>query len=460
MRSRCSAEPTRRHVSTGPPGGLRRPRPAAADDPASLSLGHPGHNPALASPPRAPEVDLPYDVVAELVQRMAGRTRAGATAGSRANCSNSATASAPRRSAGSCTAAGSPGRRGLDRLGQHRTFDTDALAAAFPFASPELPADQHTGRSHQGHRLRWRRRFRPRPLQRWRGVRCCGGTGGWGALRLQPRLAVVGVLGPVRLRQLQLRHPGPVRRGQVLPGQTRTAALAVPRRRGPRHRPRRRIHPPRPRRRRRRRHPRRTRRAPQPVRPADHRPRRATHRAARRVDPPRAVPAHLPHRPARRAAHRRSTGPCSTPPSPTTYTAAGITDDPATWARPAPLLADLRATLTATADRAAGHAADHRAARAGSTHTKGGGWGGIHLFIGGLLMAAGFTRRDVRCPLPGSSRPFGRRPSMAARRLVPVVTGRSSMSWFAMTEHGAPPRADPGSPSRLAVHRRVARPCG
>ena len=33
------------------------------------------------------------------------------------------------------------GRRGLDRLGQHRTFDTDALAAAFPFASPELPAD-------------------------------------------------------------------------------------------------------------------------------------------------------------------------------------------------------------------------------------------------------------------------------------------------------------------------------
>ena len=59
MRSRCSAEPTRRHVWTGPPGGLRRPRPAAADDPASLSLGHPGHNPALASPPRAPEVDLP-----------------------------------------------------------------------------------------------------------------------------------------------------------------------------------------------------------------------------------------------------------------------------------------------------------------------------------------------------------------------------------------------------------------
>jgi hypothetical protein len=36
-----------------------------------------------------------------------------------------------------------------------------------------------------------------------------------------------------------------------------------------------------------------------------------------------------------------------------TYTAAGITDHPSTWGRPAPLLADLRATLTATADRAA-----------------------------------------------------------------------------------------------------------
>jgi hypothetical protein len=33
---------------------------------------------------------------------------------------------------------------GLDKLGQHRTFDTDALAAAFPFASPELPAPDPT----------------------------------------------------------------------------------------------------------------------------------------------------------------------------------------------------------------------------------------------------------------------------------------------------------------------------
>ena len=33
-----------------------------------------------------------------------------------------------------------------------------------------------------------------------------------------------------------------------------------------------------------------------------------------------------------------------------TYAAAGITDDPTTWARPAPLLADLRATLRRIAD--------------------------------------------------------------------------------------------------------------
>jgi hypothetical protein len=43
----------------GRPGGLRRPHPAAADEVARPSPGHPGHHPALASPPRAPEVDLP-----------------------------------------------------------------------------------------------------------------------------------------------------------------------------------------------------------------------------------------------------------------------------------------------------------------------------------------------------------------------------------------------------------------
>jgi hypothetical protein len=41
------------------------------------------------------------DALADLVVRMARDNPAGATSGSRANCSNSATASAPRRSAGS-----------------------------------------------------------------------------------------------------------------------------------------------------------------------------------------------------------------------------------------------------------------------------------------------------------------------------------------------------------------------
>jgi hypothetical protein len=50
-------------------------------------------------------------VIAALVEQMATETPAGATAESRANCSNSAITSAPRRSAGSCVAAGSHRRR-------------------------------------------------------------------------------------------------------------------------------------------------------------------------------------------------------------------------------------------------------------------------------------------------------------------------------------------------------------
>ena len=50
---------------------------------------------------------------------------------------------------------------GLDKLGQHRTFDTDALAAAFPFASPELPAPAitHSTDATDGDRCRRHRRF-------------------------------------------------------------------------------------------------------------------------------------------------------------------------------------------------------------------------------------------------------------------------------------------------------------
>ena len=388
-----------------------------------------------------------------------GRTRAGATAGSRANCSNSATASAPRRSAGSCTAAGSPGRRGLDRLGQHRTFDTDALAAAFPFASPELPADSTPAEATKGTDFAGADASGPGPSSVGAGFGAAAAPAGgvlYGynlgsrSLVFWDRFAcdnynsvILGRSGAgksylVKLELLRSLYRG-VEAHVIDPEDeyTRLAhavggAVVTPGAPG--------VH----------------------VNPFDL---PITVRDGRRIVRRDAL--------TRRALflHTFLTVLLGEPLTAIdravldtaitdTYTAAGITDDPATWGRPAPLLADLRATLAATADRAAGHAADHRAARAGSTHTKGGGWGGIHLFIGGLLMAAGFTRRDVRCPLPGSSRPFGRRPSMAARRLVPVVTGRSSMSWFAMTEHGAPPRADPGSPSRLAVHRRVARPCG
>jgi hypothetical protein len=54
--------------------------------------------------PGRPPID---DVVASLVERMRGRTRAGAIGGSRASCSSSAIVSAPRRSDASSNATGS-----------------------------------------------------------------------------------------------------------------------------------------------------------------------------------------------------------------------------------------------------------------------------------------------------------------------------------------------------------------
>jgi len=96
---------------------------------------------------------------------------------------------------------------GLDLLGMRRTFDTAALAAAFPFTTPDLPP----GRSHQ----------RGRPLRR--------------AIRLQHRLPRTGALGPLRLRQPQLGHPRTLRRRKVLPGQVGSAAQPVSRHRNSRH---------------------------------------------------------------------------------------------------------------------------------------------------------------------------------------------------------------------------------
>jgi hypothetical protein len=71
-------QPTTAH-GLGRAGDLRRPRSAVAPSAAPPSPGHPEHDPALASPPRTPKVDLPEpagrppidDELDELVVRMA-----------------------------------------------------------------------------------------------------------------------------------------------------------------------------------------------------------------------------------------------------------------------------------------------------------------------------------------------------------------------------------------------------
>ena len=96
---------------------------------------------------------------------------------------------------------------GLDQLRLHRTMDTAAVAACFPFASADLPP----------------------PV-----------TGGM-LIGRNPRHPGTGLLGPVGPAQLQPGHPGPLRRRQELPGQAGGAAVAVPGRPGPGRRPRERI---------------------------------------------------------------------------------------------------------------------------------------------------------------------------------------------------------------------------
>jgi hypothetical protein len=81
MRLPCVAAPTRHHVWTGRPGGLRRPHPAAASEPAWPPPGYPGHDPALASPSRAPEVDLPKPARAAAHRRGPRRARGADGAG-------------------------------------------------------------------------------------------------------------------------------------------------------------------------------------------------------------------------------------------------------------------------------------------------------------------------------------------------------------------------------------------
>ena len=150
-------------------------------------------------------------------------------------------------------------------------MDTEALAAAFPLASPDLPAPLPGD---------------PPP------------TGGV-LYGLNPASAGIVLVGPVGAGQPQLRRPGPLRRRQVLLRQARGAAQPVPRRRrSPSSTPRTSTLRLADARRRHRRPARRRRRAGQPARPAGRRP------PPRRADPPRPVPAH-PHR----GAARRSTPP-------------------------------------------------------------------------------------------------------------------------------------------------------
>ena len=97
-------------LGLGEPGRVRRPRSAVASSAASPSPGRPRHDPALASPPRPPTMDLsPPDRTAADRRRPcrvggadgAGEPALGATCGSRVNCSHSAIAWAFRRSGGS-----------------------------------------------------------------------------------------------------------------------------------------------------------------------------------------------------------------------------------------------------------------------------------------------------------------------------------------------------------------------
>ena len=155
---------------------------------------------------------------------------------------------------------------GLDRLRLRRTFDSEALAASFPFAAADPPLEDE------------------------------GCFYGLSDIRRPDRLR------PLRARQLQQRHPRPLRRRQELPGQARSAAPALPRRAGVHHRPRRRIPPPLPGGRRRlppaRRRGRRSRSTRSTSPPAQ------KHGGARRAD-------RLPHRAdraARRRPHRRRAG--------------------------------------------------------------------------------------------------------------------------------------------------------
>ena len=164
---------------------------------------------------------------------------------------------------------------GTDQLLLRRTMDTAALAATFPFTSPDLPRD---------------------PADPARAARR--------PVRAQHRRAGAGGLGPVGGRQPQLRHPRRLRRRQVLPGQAGDPPLPVRGHRVLGDRPRGRVRPPGRRGRRRLRPPRRAGRAPEPVRPARRRAGQGRH-----PDPPRPVHPHRRSRCCAAASRPRPSGP-------------------------------------------------------------------------------------------------------------------------------------------------------
>jgi len=116
---------------------------------------------------------------------------------------------------------------GTDQLMLRRTMDTAALAASFPFTSPDLPRDPRRAQ-----------RAARRPV------------------RGQHRRAGAGGLGPLSGRQPQLRHLRRVRGREVVPGEAGDPPVPVPGHRVLGNRPRgrvratrrggrRRVHPPR-----------------------------------------------------------------------------------------------------------------------------------------------------------------------------------------------------------------------
>jgi len=60
-RSPCCAGPSAAPAGLGRPSGPRRADPAPAPEAADAPAGHPRHRPALASPSRRPQVDLPHE---------------------------------------------------------------------------------------------------------------------------------------------------------------------------------------------------------------------------------------------------------------------------------------------------------------------------------------------------------------------------------------------------------------